>query len=206
MITVVVDNLDELQIQYDLTVKEIETAMRRAMARSLSKLRTFGYTALAQDPKISTKKARSRVLTSKKYPNNLFFGADETVANPPLSVIGRKPKRKKQPRRKKGEPKPRARKNKYGRGGRPVSINGVTIPGAWARLKGDSKGTQDRYHRIPFQRINRKAIPVFADIHAQVRDAFNLTEEQVDEIFETMFQQEFKGQVDFISSQKLTRK
>ena len=173
MPTIAIEGAEELRETYGLTLKQMETAIRRSFLRALRASRAHAVSQLSGDPRISQRLARGRILVPRKYRDTLFFGADQAVARPPLSVPGRK-------RRK-------------GRGARSVTVAGRTIPDAWIRLRGEGK---KRYRGLPFRLVRDRARVIKVDIDDEVFEAYEDVLQQADAIFQPVFDRELRRQVD----------
>ena len=173
MPTIAIEGAEELRETYGLTLTQMETAIRRSFTRALRASRAHAVSELSGDPRISQRLARGRILVPRKYRDTLFFGADQAVARPPLSVAGRK-------RRK-------------GRGARSVTVAGRTIPDAWIRLRGEGK---KRYQGLPFQLVRGRPQVVMVDIDDEVFEAYEDVLQKADAIFQPVFDRELRRQVD----------
>ena len=173
MPTIAVEGAEELRETYGLTLTQMETAIRRSFNRALRASRARAVSQLSGDPRISQRLARGRILVPRKYAGTLFFGADQAVARPPLSVPGRK--------------------SRKGRGARSVTVAGRTIPDAWIRLRGEGK---QRYQGLPFRLVRDRARVVTVDIDDEVFEAYEDVLQRADAIFQPVFDRELRRQVD----------
>ena len=173
MPTIAIEGAEELRETYNLTLTQMETAIRRSFARALRVSRAHAVRQFSGNPRISQRLARGRILVPRKYKDTLFFGADRAVARPPLSQAGRK--------------------RRTGRGARSVAISGNTLPDAWIRLRGEGK---KRYQGLPFQLVRGRPKVITVGIDDEVFEAYEDVLQQADKIFQPVFDKELRRQVD----------
>ena len=180
-----------LEVQFDPTViadlrldaKELAAAMQYTAQEVTRSNRVAGTRELrAEVAGLSVKRARTRV-RSYRDGGGTWLGGNDLAATTTLGAVqqGRRP-RSTAPRNR--------RRSRYGRGGRPVSIEGRRLPHGWVWLKRDLRGPTRRAG-LAFERPpgRERAMVVQVDIDDEVRDVHGrlaeMTPEKVDEVFRT---------------------